>query len=102
MADIKTITLPDNQTYNLRDSNCKPISSTTVTIAVNDWSNKTCTKNVTGVTSDNIVVVTFAPTSKSVYTTADVYCSAQGSGTLTFTCATTPTDSVTANVMIVG
>lgn len=77
------------------------ITVTSVAIAVADWSNNTCTKNVTGITASNSVIVTYAPESKDVYTTANVYCSGQGAGTLTFSCDTVPTDAVTANVMIV-
>lgn len=78
------------------------ISSTTATLAVNSWSSGTQTVNVTGVTSSNTVVVSPAPSSVSDYASAGIYCSAQGSGTLTFTCSTTPTSAITVNVMIVG
>ena len=77
------------------------VTTTTVTIASSDWSNNTCTKNVTGVTASNTVLVTYAPSSKADYVAADIYCSAQGSGTLTFNCTTTPSSSVTVNVMII-
>lgn len=56
--------------------------------------------NVTGVTASSIVWVSPAPTSFSVYTTAGVYCSAQGDGTLTFTSSKTPTADMTVNVVI--
>ena len=56
--------------------------------------------NVTGVTANSIVWVAPAPASWDVYTTAGVYCSAQGSGTLTFTSAKTPTANMTVNVVI--
>ena len=77
------------------------VTTTTVTIAANDWSNGSCTKNVTGVTASNTVLVTYAPSSKANYVAADIYCSAQGAGTLTFGCTTTPTSSITVNVMII-
>lgn len=77
------------------------VTTTIVTIAASDWSNNTCTKSVTGVTASNTVLVTYAPASKPTYTAADVYCSAQGAGTLTFECTTTPTSSITVNVMII-
>ena len=77
------------------------ITTTTVTIAAADWSNNTCTKSVTGVTATNNVLVTYAPASKVVYTAADIYCIAQGAGTLTFACTTTPTAAVTVNVMVI-
>lgn len=75
-------------------------TKTTVTIGASDWSNNTCTKNVTGVTASNDVLVTYAPASKAAYIAADVYCSAQGAGTLTFRCTTTPTSAIKVNVMI--
>lgn len=136
MADIKTVTLPDNSTYNLRDSNCvkatssslglvKPDNSTitiaadgtisssgggggttattaTATLTAAGWSNNTQTVSVAGVSASNVVIVTYAPASKSAWTAADIYCSAQGSGTLTFTCATTPTVAINANVLILA
>lgn len=71
-----------------------------VTIASADWSGTTATKTVNGVTSSNNVIVTYAPTSKSAYTTADIYASAQGTNSLTFSCTTAPSVSVTANVLI--
>lgn len=77
------------------------ITTVSVTISASDWSNKQCTKNVTGVTADNNVIATYAPASKSAYTAADIYCSAQGAGTLTFACETAPTASVTVNVMVI-
>lgn len=77
------------------------ITTTTVTIAASDWSNNACTKTVTGVKASSSVVVTYAPASKAVYTAADIYCSAQAANSLTFACATTPTASVTVNVMII-
>ena len=77
------------------------ITTITVTIATNDWNNNTCTKNVSGVTASNAVIVTYAPSSKDAYTGADIYCSAQSSGTLTFNCTTVPSEAVTVNVMII-
>lgn len=58
------------------------------------------TVNVTGVTANSIVWVSPAPASFDVYTTAGVYCSAQGAGTLTFTSSKTPTADMTVNVVI--
>lgn len=77
------------------------VTTTTVTIDASDWSNNTCTKSVAGVTASNTVLVTYAPSSKADYVAADIYCSAQGSGTLTFSCTTAPSSSITVNVMII-
>lgn len=79
------------------------ITQTSTTISVANWNaTTTCTKSVTGVTSSNGVIVTPAPASISTWTSNGVYCSAQGSGTLTFTCSTTPSADITVNIMIVG
>ena len=79
------------------------ISAVTVTISVADWSaTTTCTKSVSGVTASNNVVVTPDPASISDWQSAGVYCSAQGSGTLTFTCSSTPSASLTVNVLVIS
>lgn len=70
-----------------------------VGIPASAWSGTTATVNATGVTADNDVIVAPAPASMSAWAAAGVYCSAQGAGTLTFTCSTAPTEALTANVM---
>ena len=60
------------------------------------------TVNCTGVTASNNVIISPDPSSFDVYTTAGVYCSAQGAGTLTFTSSKTPTANMTVNVLIVN
>lgn len=90
-----------------KEAICSMIGATSVkvasvTIAASDWSSSTCTKSVTGVTASNIVLVTYAPSSKDAYTAADIYCSAQGDGYLVFTCGTAPSESVTVNVIIIN
>ena len=75
-------------------------STVAVQIAASAWSGTTATVNVTGVTASNDVIVAPAPASTSAWAAAGVYCSAQGAGTLTFTCSTAPSEAVTANVMV--
>ena len=82
--------------------NGKLPTETTVTIAVNDWSNNACTKQVTGVTASNTVIVSPAPSSISVAANASFYCSAQASGSLTFQVSQTPTASITVNIIIIN
>lgn len=78
-------------------------TSTTVTISVANWSaSTTCAKSVTGVTASNNVIVTPAPASIADWQSSGVYCSAQGSGTLTFTCKSTPTASIDVNVLVIN
>ena len=77
-------------------------TTATATLTVNDWSSNTQTVNVAGVTANNLVQVAPAPSSNSDYVSGGVLCTAQGSGTLTFTCTATPTNAITVNVVIFG
>lgn len=74
-------------------------ANTTVTLAVADWSSSTQTVSVTGVTATSVVLVAPDSASQSDYTSAGILCTAQGAGTLTFTCSTTPTNAITVNVV---
>ena len=71
-----------------------------VTLASGSWSSKAQTVSVEGVTSGNNVLVAAAPASRTAWNDAEIYCSAQASGKLTFKCGTAPTADVTANVVI--
>ena len=76
---------------------------TTATLATSSWSGSgpyTKSVSVTGVTASNNVFVSPAPASFTHYGECGIYCSAQGSGTLTFTATTVPTSSLTVNVAI--
>ena len=77
-----------------------PTSSSTVTIAASAWSNKSATVSVNGVTASNNIFVTPSASSYIAYANAQVRCTAQGSGTLTFACETTPTTNISVNVLI--
>ena len=76
----------------------KAFTTTTVTLATSDWSNNSCTKTVSGMTASALVFVAPDPTSLINASTAQVYCSAQASNSLTFTCVTTPTANLTINI----
>lgn len=74
----------------------------TATLTVAGWSNKAQSVSVAGVTANSIITVTYAPASRAAWIDADVYCSAQGAGTLTFACDTVPTQALTANIVILA
>lgn len=65
------------------------------------WSGNSQTVNVTGVTASNNVIVAAAPASQSDYSACGIICTAQGAGTLTFTCDSVPTTGITVNVLII-
>ena len=73
--------------------------STTVSLGTSGWSSNSKTVNVTGISSSSDVIVSPAPASYDDYTSAGIYCSAQGSDTLTFTCTTTPSNAITVNIL---
>ena len=83
-------------------ANLGSIVATTATLLIDGWSDNMQTVSVSGVTTSNIIQVVYAPESRAAWIDADVYCSAQGDGTLTFACATTPVAALTANIVIVG
>lgn len=109
-SDVQTIigsTVPSwamastKPSYTASEVGAQPaIVTATASLPTSGWSNKTCTASVAGVTASNNVIVSPAPASYSAYASAGIYCSAQGAGTLTFTCDTVPTTAITVNVMI--
>ena len=77
-------------------------STIQVTLASANWSNNEITVTATWVTASNTVIVAPDPTSITDYTDAVIYCSAQGSNSLTFTCDTEPSNDIDVNVVILG
>ena len=77
-------------------------TTATASLTVNGWSSNSQTANATGVTASNDVIVAPAPSCASDWAAAGIVCTAQGAGTLTFTCETVPTAALTANVVIFG
>lgn len=78
------------------------VSTSSATIQVANWSSYSATISVPGVTSSNTVIVSPAPSSLSDWTDNEVKCTGQGSGTLTFTCATTPNSAISVNVVVIS
>lgn len=73
---------------------------TTVTIAVSDWSSLTAIKNVDAVTQASVIFCSADPSCEIVASEAHVYCSAQGDGTLTFSCVGVPESDVVMNIEV--
>ena len=75
---------------------------TTATLLSSSWLNKSITVTVTGVTENNTITVCPAPASITTWATAGIYCSEQGTNSLTFTCNTVPSSDVVANIIIMS
>ena len=72
----------------------------TLALAADAWAENSQTVAVEGVTDSNNVLVAYAPESRTAYNDAEIYCSAQSMGALTFKCGTAPTADVSVNVVI--
>ena len=77
-------------------------STITVTLTSAGWSSSTQTVTAMWVTASNTVIVSPAPANIDDYATNKVYCSAQGSNSLTFSCTDTPTGDISVNVLIMN
>lgn len=77
------------------------ITTTTASLTSTGWSSNSKTVSVTGVTASNSVLVTPAPASMDDYANCGIKCTAQAAGTLTFSCTTVPSSTITVNVMII-
>ena len=75
-------------------------SELSLSLPSNGWSNNTQTISAAGVTATNRVIVGPAAASITEYINHKVYCTAQGSGTLTFTAGTTPNTDLALAVSI--
>lgn len=64
------------------------------------WSDLSQTVSVPAVTAGCNVIVAAAPACREAWADAEVYCSLQGNGTLTFSCGSVPKAELTANVVI--
>lgn len=74
----------------------------TITLSASNWSNDTQTVNVSGVTANNTIIVSYNPNSYEAYSDAAIRCIEQGNNTLTFSCENTPDVDVPANVVILN
>lgn len=84
------------------DTGTSGTTTTTATLTVVGWAALSQTPTATGVTATNTVWVAPAPASQDAYVAAGIKCTAQGAGTLTFTCVTVPTVVITVNVILAG
>ena len=74
----------------------------TVSLLSSNWSNKTQTVTVSGVTSSNTIISVPAPKSYNSFCEAGVYCSAQATNALTFICSDVPSINLTVNILILN
>ena len=79
-----------------------PAISTTATLTVAGWSDKSQTVSVTGVTTTNNILVMPQKASSEDYYTAGVEAIVQATDSLTFACETVPTVALIVDIIILG
>ena len=75
------------------------LNAVTVTLIAEGWVDNAQTVSASNVTADNIVWVSPAPASFIAYGKASIRGTAQGEGTLTFTCTKLPTENISVEVV---
>lgn len=92
-------TIIEEQTANKAD---KSVAGTAA-LTASAWSNNAQTVSASGVTTTNNVIVSpAAKASADIWAESEVFCTAQGNGTLKFTCTDVPTADISVNIVIVG
>lgn len=102
-AAVQGGTIGENELSILTDFEyAQVVTPTTMpTLLANAWVSNQQTVSVTGVTTSNVVYVAPVPTSMDEYAQCGVYGYSQADGTVTFKCASVPTNDLTVNVIII-
>ena len=77
-------------------------NSFTVLLHAAGWADNVQTVTANGVTADNTVVVSPAPSSYDAYAESMIRCTAQGVRSLTFSCKDVPADDITVNITVIN
>ena len=101
---ISINTIQNQRLADLENDIKKAVDMVTMTIAlpVSNWSDNTQTINVTDVTSENTIIVSYSPEAYEAYSDAGIRCTGQGNGILTFFCESTPNADIPVNVVILS
>lgn len=79
------------------------LQKASATLTASAWNNNAQTVSASGVTTNNNVIVSPATkASADIWAESEVFCTAQGNGTLKFTCTDVPTSDITVSVVIIG
>lgn len=73
-----------------------------VTLPASGWVGDSQVVNMANMTKNKTIVVSPNPANFTQYGEAGVYCSSQGTGTLTFKCSSTPTGDLVVNILVIG
>lgn len=77
------------------------VQTRTATLSTSGWASMSQTVDVAGVTANNIVLVTPAPSSYIEYHGCGVYCSAQSDGKLTFSTVSVPDTALVVQILLI-
>ena len=76
--------------------------SFTVSLPAAGWSDNAQTVTANGVTVENTVFISPAPSSHDAYAESMIRCTAQGENSLTFLCKDVPVEGITVNVTVIN
>lgn len=77
------------------------VTNGSVTLAVADWVSDAQNVTITGITGKNVMIGP-APASTDDYIAGGIRITAQSGDVLTFTAATTPTNAITVDYVVIG
>jgi len=77
------------------------LTAKTAVLTSSGWDeNNSQTVTVNGVTSTSIIIVAPDPSNIDEYSSCGIYCSSQGTGTLSFIASDVPDENLTINILI--
>ena len=92
--------------YNLLINNISSIAEYSVSLSSSGWNNNAITVTVSNsiIDSNTILIISPAATVANIsnYGKASIYCSGQGTNSLSFSCSTKPTSNITVNVLAIN
>ena len=92
--------------YNLLINNISSIAEYSVSLSSSGWENNAITVTVSNsiIDSNTILIISPAATAANIsnYGKASIYCSGQGTNSLSFSCSTKPTSNITVNVLAIN
>lgn len=100
LSQVLASQIPDQSITKEKLAKGATYNSAIATLTASGWADNVQTVNVSGVTASNLVMVAPAPDSHSVYAEANIRCTAQGAGILTFSCEDAPAVDVEVNVVM--
>lgn len=100
LSQLLASQIPDKSITKEKLATGATYTAATATLTASGWADNSQTVSISGVTASNLVMVAPAPDSHEAYSDANVRCTAQGAGSLTFACDAVPSVALAVNIAI--